>query len=274
MIAERCLAATRRGLRGLKSRVGAMGDGPAGHGAASMVLRAVAPLPLWGLPILMLANGAIGFGILAGLAAFALLARARWPDRRWLAGAGCGVFCVSATFGVPHMLYFIDTEACVGQARDLITGDVRSLSDTRLSAADQRWIARAQAYLTLGWPLHSLPAIDSVTLANIVVKAPVIVSEMKWRGPNLPVTGLGLWEAKEAYAALAFDRRRVCRLYHTADHTPRRGDADATARRIVRTTEEALALIVPALQITSQPDAAGELADAYPVQNGRTGRMN
>lgn len=223
------------------------------RGYSFIAFRILYPLVLIGIPIFLLAFGAPIIGSVAILGGTFLLVLGVKPlSRRWRgAQAGAALtFVIATALGLPQAVFFFNTEGCVGEAADLSDGDVRSMSDPRLNETERDWVQRTHALLSLSWPDETLPPIDEATLANIVVKARTIVSEIVWRGRDKPVTRLGLWEAKEAYAAKHFDRRQVCHLYQRGAPTPKTWTARNVDRGIVDQTDAALALIIPALQTT------------------------
>lgn len=215
------------------------------------LLRVAYPLLLVALPMFMALFGAPAPAVVAMACATALIAVSfkpvTHPRRRMQIIAGA-IFALAVVGGLPGALYTFSTESCVGEAQDHARGDVRGLDDPRLTAADRAWIARSQALLSLAWP-KDLPALDATALANILVRGRGVMSQIAWR-PDEPPERTSVWEVKEAYAARYFDRRRVCHLYHGGDYASGPRVWGAQAGHIARTTEHAVALIIPALQAT------------------------
>jgi hypothetical protein len=214
-------------------------------------LRVAYPLVLVGISIFVATFGAYWSALLALAAATILITRGFTPcprqKRRTEIAAACA-FCLAVAFGLPAALYNFSTEPCLGVARS-VGGDVRSLDDPRLDDGERYWVLRAAERLAPLWPKQGVPPLDEAALANIVVQAKGLIHEIAWRG-NAPLTRLGLTEAKQAYAALHFDRREVCYLYGAGERAHGVYLTNGSLRTITTETDRALALILPALQAT------------------------
>lgn len=263
--AERLKARLGQGLTRLK---------PPAKRLAFKALRVAYPLVLLGISAFLVSFGAYWSAALALAAATILIACGFAPGRRGkrhMEIAAAGTFCLAVAFGLPAALYTFSTEPCLGFATNQGLGDVRSLDDPRLKEDDRYWVQRAARRLAPQWPKDDLPPLTTATLANIVVHARALVHEIAWRG-EAPLTRLGLAEAKEAYAALHFDRRKVCYLYGTGERAHGLYLTSDELRTIADETERALALILPALQATY--DEPLPAVDGVQLAGGKTVPVN
>jgi hypothetical protein len=255
-----------------------------GHGLAQLkppakrlalkALKVAYPLVLIGVSVFLASFGVYWSAALALAAATILITRGFAPGRRGkqrMEIAAAGAFCLAVAFGLPSALYTFSTEPCLGFAANQGLGDVRTLDDPRIKQDDRYWVQRAAARLAPLWPKDGLPPLTTTALANIVVQARALVHEISWRGET-PLTRLGLTEAKEAYAALHFDRRKVCYLYGTGERAHGLYLTNDELRMIADETERALALILPALQATY--DEALPAVDGVQLAGGNTAPIN
>lgn len=243
----------QQGARALAALRGRVSLHPV-HGVCYVILRIAYPLLLVALPIFVALFGDLTPAAIAMAGAAVLIAVSfRAPTRalRQTQIAGAVALIAALGVGLPGALYQFSTESCVAEARDLSSGDVRSLSDPRLSADQLSWTTRAHTFLALTWPA-TLPPLEPTTLANILVRAQGVATDIALRRDKAAAQA-SLWEAKEAYAARHFDRRRVCHLYRGGDYANHLRLRSVRSRKIATQTEEAVALILPALQATYEP---------------------
>lgn len=225
-------------------------------GRVFAILKRIGPVGLIALSLFLLVYGANVAGMAAFAAALGIIALAHKPRYRSAQRAGVAVFALAAVLGLPAALYNFSTETCIGVADDLSRGDVRSMSDPRLSAEDGAWVERTYQSVSGVWGASGLPSLRREAIANILVKAPGYVRAVVGAGPG-PAGADG--RAREALAAKLFERRSVCHAFGAGPFFAFNSARARDETQILSTARTALATVTPALKANFTPPPA--LAD-------------
>jgi len=214
-------------------------------GRVTAIVRKYSPLGLISLSLFLLVYGAIVAGTVAFLATLLVIACAHKPRLNAARWAGAAAFVLAGVVGTPAALYNFTTESCVGAALDLSDGDVRSMSDPRLSADDRLWVERTYQAASTQWGQAGLPALKREAIANVLVNAPGYVRSVV--APGEPPRRAALGRAKEALVAMFFERRSVCHAFHGGPLLAFDGGKARRETRILRVADTGIATVGPAL---------------------------